>query len=197
MKALILFYILFGLCGVRNALGALDSVDWRLKAFDEANALSANMENKQRDFIVGKEPALKAYIDNLLTPWETATEHLRRAVFVKKIQVAPETIDLKASPWVWALDTPFDDLKKWIGDGKDDSVRLAYEDFKRKSDALHAAEKMMTVLNKVYKENRKELIAMEERLDDELIALEKTVKEKQQSVSTALPKSPSPKSGNQ
>ncbi len=153
------------------------SADWRLLAFDEANA--AYMENARKEcaFLVGQEPSLQNYEYNLYLPWLKAMECLRRLIFIEKMRYAPETLQMEGNPWGWALETPSsdEDIRTWLRRDEGGKIRNAYDNMRRTLTALQAESKMLAIRNRVCAEHRRELSLFGEELARELRLISESV----------------------
>jgi hypothetical protein len=164
--------------GAARASGGADAADWRLQAFDEANGCLARMQANEQAFIVGKEPKLAGFYQNVLVPWQDAMQRLRRLVFIRKMKGAAEPLRMSESPWVWALGTPArqDEIEKWLKDDPDGAVRAAYDEVRRRSQALGPAGDMVQLRNEVVERFKPEVRAIEGAVVGELNALEDRVR---------------------
>ena len=164
-------------CLASAASGAAQAGDWRLEAFDEANDTYMKMQADEHAFLVGKEPALEAFYRDVMVPWQTAMLHLRRIIFVRKLQGKPELLNMNESPWKWALSTPSrqEEIQVWLSDDRGGEVQAAYKDMMRKLGALRPASQSMQLSNDVAERFRPEVNAIEGSGVAELNALEERV----------------------
>jgi len=149
-----------------------------MEAFDEANRCYAKMQDDERAFIVGKEPALGDLYRDVIDPWQNAMLRLRRLVFARKLGGKPELLRMDQSPWVWALSTPArqDEIAVWLADDPDGSVAAAYKELKRCLGAMRLVGGPMQRRSEVVEANKADVYAIERVAARELDAIEDRVR---------------------
>ncbi len=154
--------------------------DWRLEAFGEANRCYAKMQDDEKAFIVGREPALGDLYRDVIDPWQNAMLRLRRLVFARKLGGPPGLLRMDQSPWVWALSTPArqDEIAVWLRDDKDGSVRAAYGELKRCLGAMRLVGGPMQRRSEVVDANKSDVYAIERAAAKELDAIEGRVRDR-------------------
>ncbi len=158
--------------------------DWRLKAFDEANATWIENRKAIANFLVEREPRLKEYFDKVSIPFDESCVAVRRYLFAMKLQRNPAAIDCDKNIHVWAIGMPFDNELEVIAH-EDPGFVSIYGAYKVRADAYKSCRKghgeWLDYYREAYKKYARELYQIESKEAEEFERIGKSVAERRNS----------------
>jgi len=139
---------------------------WEMAAFDKANKRFAELNSKEKTFVVSIEPNLKRYYSEIYEPYRSICEQLRRKIFKKKLESGMVHVEMRESPYVWALTTPSKEecLKLLL----DDNDRRIIDSYVKLLELYNTDRAALIKVNDILEKHANELSEMENILVNEL-----------------------------
>lgn len=160
------------LLGVSAGAG---ETDWRIEAFDKAQALFAAFEVNEGKQMEKIEPRVGEFYE----AWIALQDSFRkvgRYAFLKRLREDPQSINWQ-DPWVWSSGLRSTAEAEFLAEA-DQNFRSIYGDYLAKKEAVHKVKELNWLRNKAYERHRSKFVGSEQDLENNLLILQAEVKEK-------------------
>lgn len=146
--------------------------DWKVQAFDTAQALFADFEAKEAAFLTKAAPETKPFFD-LWLPMMTAYRDRDRIAFLYKITHSPNAIDW-SNIWVWSAATSStEEVESLVAVSSE--YAEANKVFQRSKESLLAQKDLFKLRNQAYQRHETEIRPLESEFQSRLQQLQSAV----------------------
>jgi len=144
-----------------------------MELYKRAEALSIALDKAEADILTRHEPKMAEFY-TVYTPYQDAIRRMERYVFEKQLKDNPGSIDWKDfKKWAWGWSFGTKEQENLAVE--DSAYRALREQFLGKKEVMKRAQALTRMRNKVYEQHSAELAPLEEKLFNDLKALQAEV----------------------
>jgi hypothetical protein len=144
--------------------------DWQIASYEKAESLFLAFDKKEAEILIRLEPRMAEFY-RVFTPYQDADRRMRRYLFFKRLKENPKSLDW-TDFWDWARGWDIGTKEQEKFAAEDPAYRALREGFLKKKEALKRAKELTWMRNEVYEKHCDEFTQFEDKLLNDLKALQ-------------------------